>query len=45
MLEVGIMEDKLEYTTPLAQIVIFPQQDILTTSGDYGIRLPMDDWE
>ncbi len=40
-----IMNEKLQYDTPSAQIVIFPQQDILTNSDGFGpIILPDDEW-
>ena len=34
--------EKLNYDTPTAQIVCFPEQDIVTNSG--YIELPDDEW-
>lgn len=39
------MNEKLQYDTPFAQIVIFPQQDILTLSGNNDIELPFEPWD
>jgi hypothetical protein len=36
------MEEKLFYIAPSAEIVVFPQQDIVTTSN--GVELPDDEW-
>ena len=38
------LNDKLQYDSPIAPIMIFPCQDILTTSNDVGIELPEDEW-
>ena len=37
------MVEKLHYDAPDAQIISFPEQDIVTYSG--YIELPVDDWE
>ena len=41
-----MMIDKLKYDSPSAQIVVFPEQDIVTTSGggNGSIILPEDEW-
>lgn len=36
------MDDRLYYEAPSAQVVVFPLQDIVTTS--YGAELPDDEW-
>lgn len=38
------INEKLQYDTPTAQIVIFPLQDVLTTSSNGPIILPDDEW-
>ncbi len=38
------MIEKLNYDSPSAQILIFPEQDIVTTSGNGPIILPDDEW-
>ena len=35
--------EKIDYNAPFAQIVSFPEQDIITISGD--AILPMDEWD
>lgn len=35
-----LMNEKTNYETPFAQIVVFPQQDILTISEE--VELPLD---
>lgn len=37
------MEDKLIYEAPSAQLVVFPAQDVVTTSGWY--ELPLEEWD
>ncbi len=37
------MIEKLNYEAPGAQIIIFPEQDIVTSSGG-PVILPDDDW-
>ena len=35
--------EKIIYDTPFAEVMVFPEQDIITTSDD-GIVLPDDEW-
>lgn len=39
-----LLNEKLYYDDPSAQIVVFPQQDILTFSGE-EVVLPEDEFE
>lgn len=37
-----VIAEKIFYDDPTVQIIVFPQQDILTSSG---LDLPDDDWD